>query len=110
MSESFLTLAARHAAISQEKFGPDALRGPRGPLRHLALEVAEALSAPDDPEEYADLLLLVLDSSRRAGIAPEVLLRTASRKLNKIARRAVPDWRTCPPDSPIEHIRDGGTA
>src|SRR5688500_7375797 len=53
------------AEWSQATFGSDDERGPIGALKHLAKEAVEAQAAPDDEEEYADCLLLILDAARR---------------------------------------------
>lgn len=56
-----------HAAWSQATFGSDSERGPAGPVKHLASELAELTAAPDDLSEWADCLLLTMDAGRRAG-------------------------------------------
>ena len=91
------------AEWSQATFGNDNVRGPSGPLKHLAKEVQEAIVKPDDLEEYADLLLLVFDSCRRAGFTFEDLRQASNVKL-KVNRARI--WG--PPsasDEPIEHVR-----
>ena len=89
---------------SQATFGEDKVRGPQGPLKHLAKEVQEALSEPYDLEEYADLLFLVFDATRRAGFSYEELCLAITFKLNKNRARKWPKPTT---DEPVEHIRDG---
>lgn len=97
---------------SQRTFGPDPVRGeggrgPVGPLKHLAKEVQEALADPTDLEEYADLVFLVFDATRRAGFNYDELLHTCWYKLAKNRRRK---WATPPAgsgvsDEPVEHVR-----
>lgn len=100
MLERFQRLAAAHATWSQLTFGSDSERGPTGPLNHLAKEVQEAMAAPTDMMEYADLLLLVLDASRRAGITADHLLDVAEEKLRiNIAR----EWGPRQANGVFEH-------
>lgn len=89
---------------SQNTFGSDEVRGPQGPLKHLAKEVEETLKAPDDLEEYADLLFLVFDSTRRAGFTYHQLRKAVTAKLEKNRARK---WPKPTSDQPVEHIRDG---
>jgi hypothetical protein len=68
MAEDVRILWDRQAEWSQATFGTDAERGPTGPLKHLEHEAREAQAAPDDPSEYADCFLLILDAARRSGM------------------------------------------
>jgi hypothetical protein len=74
-------LAEDHAIWSQTTFGDDNERGPIGPLKHLEKEAKEVQENPTDISEYADCFLLILDSSRRAGISPLQLIKAAQDKL-----------------------------
>lgn len=103
-------LASWHAEWSRDTFGPDDVRGPLGPLRHLRREADEAIAAPCDPSEYADLFLLVLDAARRAGLDCRQLVLAASRKLAVNMVRTWPDWRSLPTDMPVEHVAPDGLA
>ena len=89
---------------SEDTFGLDIHRGPIGPLKHLQKEVEEALKTPDDLEEYADLLFLVFDSTRRAGFGYHELMDACREKLKKNKKRLWP--KPSLNDEPIEHIRD----
>ena len=92
---------------SQRTFGLDTERGPVGPLKHLAKEALEAAACFDDPWEYADCLILILDASRRAGITPNELIQHAQQKMEINKRRI---WPKPVADQPCEHIkwlRDG---
>lgn len=96
-------LADEQAKWSQETFGSDETRGPVAALKHLALEVQEALEQPDDASEYADCFLLIIDASRRAGISISELLQHASDKLEVCKQR---DWpKPTSPDEPVQHLR-----
>lgn len=92
-------LFERQATWSQETFGPDGIRGPIGPLKHLKKEADEAIKAhtekrdkPDLLEEHADCLLLLLDATRRAGFAMTELLVAAEKKQAKNMARIWPKW------------------
>lgn len=98
----FLALARDHGAWSEATFGPSEMRGPVGSLRHLAREVEEAIAAPFDPSEYADLLLLILDASRRAGLPAPHLVSAAFDKLEVCKGR---EWPVGETDQPVEHVR-----
>ena len=111
---------------SQATFGPDTLRGPTGPLKHLVREVLTELlgvdrrhvdailpyashtTAPDaDPEEYADLLFLVVDAARRRGITYEQFMRVVWTKLEKNVRREWPPFDPNNTTDAVEHVRGG---
>ncbi len=77
-------------------------RGPIGPLKHLQKEVAEALEHPDDLLEYADLLFLIFDATRRAGFTFDELLDACFYKLAVNKRR---QWQKPSGDEPVEHVR-----
>lgn len=93
------------AGWSQKTFGKDKERGPIGPLKHLKKEVDEVLANRHDLEEYADLLFLVFDATRRAGFGFDDLLGACYFKLAKNRRRS---WPAPTPgdDEPVEHVRE----
>lgn len=91
------------AEWSRATFGSDTERGPQGPLKHLRKEVDEVLANPHDLEEYADLLFLVFDATRRAGFSYLDLDNAAWMKLEKNKQRV---WSKPTTDDPVEHIRD----
>lgn len=102
VGEAAADLWRDHAEWSQATFGADSVRGPTGPLKHLAREVQEALADPTDREEYADLLLLLMDSSRRAGLSLMELLKEGAKKLDRNKTRT---WPQGSADEPVEHVR-----
>lgn len=102
LGRKLTTLYNRHAWWSRATFGPDHLRGPLGPIRHLAKEAKELEDAPFDRAEYADCLLLIFDASRRAGIDLDALLDAAQAKMAVNEKRAFPPSM---PDEPCEHIK-----
>lgn len=96
-------LADQHAAWSQETFGSDKERGPEGPLKHMRKEIEEVLANPTDLQEYADLLLLLLDASRRAGIGPYSLIRAGQAKLKINKERTWP--KPTGMSDAVEHVK-----
>lgn len=108
----FLELAETQSAWSQRTFGTDGERGPKGPLKHLKKEINECLDMHKrgelDPGEYGDLLILTLDSSRRAGLAVQDLVGAAIDKMNVNQARDWPAPTLENLDKPIEHKKKGG--
>jgi NTP pyrophosphatase (non-canonical NTP hydrolase) len=103
-----LHLIAWSSEWSQETFGTDAERGPIGPLKHLAKEVAEVMEAVEAGggnagEEFADLFLLLLDAARRYGLSFHGLVRNSLSKMDVNSRRV---WPKPVDDEPVEHDRD----
>jgi hypothetical protein len=90
------------AEWSQEVFGNDAERGPIGALKHLSKEVDEVLENPKDLIEYADLLFLVFDATRRAGYDIWDLYYACMTKLAINKQRT---WDKPTSDEPAEHVR-----
>lgn len=103
-------------------FGPT--QRVRGIIAHIRKELDELIEAhearlkartADGParsaaqaaelEEWADLLILVLDGSGRAGFEPEMLIAAYRAKLEVNRSRTWPDWRKTDPELPVEHIR-----
>lgn len=104
LGEGFATFWPAQAEWSQATFGPDNERGPIGPLKHLAKEVAEVMADPSDIMEFTDCLFLLFDSTRRAGFTFEELRDAAWKKLEINKARK---WQTPPKgDEAIEHVRD----
>ena len=91
--------------FSREAFGP----GPRlhGVLDHMAKEMIEVSEHPQDPLEWADLIILAIDGAWRQGITPDDLASALAVKQAMNSRRRWPDWRTAPSDRAIEHDRSG---
>ena len=99
-------LVEQHADWSRETFGSDTVRGPEGPLKHLAKEAKEALEAVDQAhfkEEMADCLLLLLDASRRGGIKVMQLVEAAQAKLKVNKLR---EWPETSATEPVEHVKE----
>jgi hypothetical protein len=98
---------AEHLAHQREwsakTFGP----GPRteGVLDHISKELAEIGAAPDDIEEWVDVIILAFDGAWRAGWEPQEIIDAIKAKQAKNERRSWPDWRTASPGRAIEHER-----
>lgn len=111
LGEALADLARDQSEWSQATFGTDAERGPVGALKHLQKEVAEVVGAWEASpfvsesvrSEFADCLLLLLDSSRRAGLKPLELIRAAQAKMlvNKSRK-----WPKTTGDVPTEHVKE----
>jgi hypothetical protein len=99
-------IAADAAIWSQLTFGSDEVRGPIGPLKHLEKEAKEVQEKPDDLVEYADCLLLVLDSARRAGFSLRQLLDATDAKLQINKKRVWPKPQPGQEKEAIEHNRE----
>ena len=100
--DRFQKLAADHAEWSQSQFGSDLERDWTGPLAHMRKEIAEVEEQPFDRDEWADMLLLLLDASRRSGLNATGLILAAEYKLSINKNRI---WGDPNPDGSVEHIR-----
>ena len=89
-----------HAEWSDRQFGNV---GPVGPLKHLAKEANEAAEAPDDISEFADIIMLVWDATRRAGITDEQLAIAVAEKLERNKRR---QWGAVKDGEPCHHLKN----
>jgi len=96
-------LAESHSKWSQETFGSDEIKGPLGSILHLQKEINELLENPKDIKEYADVLLLTLDASRRAGFDIVTLLEATSEKLQENKTRKWNLLNRKNIDEPVEH-------
>lgn len=88
---------------SEATFGPG--RRTLGVLDHIRKELAEIEDAPDDVEEWVDVIILAFDGALRAGWNPQEIIDAIKAKQDKNERRSWPDWRSAPPDTAIEHVR-----
>lgn len=95
--------------VSMAAFGPpeDPRSGTRlaGIIKHMRREMIEVIATPDDPYEWADLIILAIDGAWRQGILPEQLAAALAAKQEINRYRDWPDWRSASPDEPIEHVR-----
>ena len=88
--------------FSYRAFGDAKSRSCIYPLRHLAKEVKELLVSPNDPMEWADCFLLLLDAAQRQGFTVDDLTNFAIQKLAINKKR---DW-TKQPDGTFRHVED----
>jgi len=72
------------------------------PIRHLRKEVDELLNAPDDANEYADCLLLLLDAYRMSGGSADDLVNKA---FDKLAINKTRQWGEPDEHGVVEHVR-----
>jgi hypothetical protein len=100
---SFRRLQKEAFEWSESQFGSKEERGPEGPLNHLKKEIDEVLENQDDVEEWADVLLLVLDGMSRVGMSVNYVEDAAWDKLNINKRRK---WSPPDADGVSEHVRE----
>lgn len=98
--DPFRFVRQAHAEWSDIQFGNV---GPVGPLKHLAKEANEAAEAPDDISEFADIIMLVWDATRRAGITDEQLAMAVAEKLERNKRR---QWGAVKDGEPCHHLKN----
>jgi len=67
--------------FSFKTFGTPNERGCECPLLHLQDEIKELLENPNDPMEWADCFLLLIDAARRKGYSIDDLLDFSIKKL-----------------------------
>lgn len=94
------------AQWSVETFGP----GDRyaGVIAHIRKELNEIEAAPDDLEEWIDVILLALDGAfRSAGADGREIVAALVAKHEKNRARRWPDWRTLSPGEVSEHLEEG---
>lgn len=93
----------RQREWSTATFGP----GDRtqGVLDHIRKELVEIEESPDDPSEWADVVILAFDGAWRAGIEAQEIIDAIHAKQAKNEARTWPDWRTAEPGKAIEHDR-----
>lgn len=102
-SFNLIELLERQWEFSQRTFGPSPRAG--RVLDHIRKELEEVEASPEDPIEWADVLLLAFDGAMRAGHTPQTICDALSTKFSINEQRDWPDWRTADPSKPIEHIR-----
>lgn len=93
----------RQKTFSENTFGPGART--KAVLDHIRKELLEIEAAPNDLEEWVDVIMLALDGAWRSGSEPKDIAETLKDKLTKNENREWPDWKTAEPDKAIEHVR-----
>lgn len=96
----------RQMAFSRKTFGPG--RRHQGVIDHIRKELTEIEAAPEDLEEWIDVVLLALDGAWRAGHSAEQVATALDAKMTKNEQRDWPDWRTADRNKAIEHRRTAG--
>lgn len=88
-----------------ETFGPgDDISGL---LEHIKKEVKEIEQAPQDVEEWIDIIILAIEGAWRSGAKPWFIEQTLEHKLEKNRARKWPDLDSIKAGEPIEHLKDG---
>lgn len=100
---NFIEYVRAQIAWSQRTFGPG--RRTKGVLDHIRKELAEIEAAPDDLNEWVDVIILAVDGAWRAGYSAEHIAVALFHKQTKNINRVWPDWRTMSEDQAIEHDR-----
>lgn len=95
----------RQREFSERTFGPG--RRTAGVCDHIRKELKEIEQAPDDIDEWIDVVILGLDGAWRAGASPQQIIERIVAKQTKNEGRNWPDWRTADPTKAIEHERAG---
>lgn len=93
----------RQIAFSTRAFGPGDRQA--GVIDHIRKELHEIEEAPQDLEEWIDVVLLALDGAWRSGHSAEEVVAMLDTKLTKNESREWPDWRTADRTKAIEHDR-----
>lgn len=101
MSSRIQQLQDEIAIWSDSTFG--ASRPENIPLHHLAKEIQELITSPNDSMEYADCLILLLDAYRMTGGQADDLIETCYEKLEINRKRK---WGTPDENGVVEHIRE----
>jgi hypothetical protein len=93
----------RQREFSEWTYGPGART--QAVLDHIRKELTEIEDAPDDLNEWVDVVILALDGAWRAGHQPQEIIDAIVAKQARNEGRTWPDWRTADPDKAIEHDR-----
>jgi hypothetical protein len=93
----------RQTRFSQATFGLGQNTGRL--LTHIRKELAEIEAKPDDIYEWVDLIILAIDGATRMGFDGAAISQALQEKQSINESRQWPDWRSLPPDQPIEHVR-----
>lgn len=108
LTDPLADLVADTIAWQFETFGPGERTA--GVLAHMRKEMVEIAAKPDDLVEWVDMIFLAVNGAARMGHSATAIVRCWAAKLAKNKARIWPDWRTMPPDAPIEHDRSGEAA
>lgn len=95
------SLDALREEVTQWQRETFTLRSPHSISTHLLREATELQREPDDPEEIADVQMLVW------GLADDVGVDVASAVREKLERNKKRTWGTPDADGVVEHVADG---
>ena len=93
----------RQRDFSERTFGPGSRTS--GVCDHIRKELEEIEAAPQDLEEWIDVVILALDGAWRTGATPEQIVAQLVAKQTKNEGRRWPDWREAEQDKAITHIK-----
>ncbi len=93
----------RQIKFSEATFGPG--KRTSGIIDHIRKEIIEVEQAPNDLEEWVDIIMLALDGAWRSGHTPNEIATAITAKQAKNEGRNWPDWQTADPEKAIEHVR-----
>ena len=98
-------LVSKQRAFSKATFGPGSRL--EGVISHIERELKEIRKTPQDPAEWADLILLALDGAWRQGVGAHALADAVEFKIHENESRRWPDWRNFKASEAVEHIPAG---
>lgn len=93
----------RQIAFSLKTFGPG--RRTQGVCDHIRKELNEIERAPNDVNEWVDVILLAFDGAWRSGATEDQIIAALAAKQAINEQRDWPDWRTADLNKAIEHTR-----
>ena len=91
-----------HRRWSDATFGTRAEKGPIGSLKHMHVEVDEAIADPKDALEFADLQFLLWDAAYRAGHSRLDIEKACEAKLKILLQRT---YEKVPDGEPSFHLK-----
>jgi hypothetical protein len=100
-SGSLFEYIEAHKLWSQATFGKE--NRTTGIVKHIADELSEILDAPDDPHEWADIIILAIDGAISNGIDADVLTGALLAKQAINLRRK---WPAPVQGEPTFHVKD----
>lgn len=94
-------LLREHIPWSRETFGKGQRTG--GITKHIEQELVEIRDAPNDLEEWCDVIILALDGAWRSGHTPEQIEVQLASKMERNRKREWPKPKS--QDEPVNHIK-----
>jgi hypothetical protein len=101
--DGLITYLNRLYSWGQNVFGPASRT--LGVLDHIRKELVEIEKAPDDLEEWIDVMTLAFSGAMRRGFTPWQIIKMLLFKMEKNENRQWPDWRLADPGKAVEHVR-----